>query len=675
MEEIQSQQGSEEFSKRIYQALKQARTQLEEIQRQKDEPIAIVGMGCRFSGGVKDPFSFWQLLKNGVDCIGEIPTERWDIKDYYDPDPDVPGKMYTRQGGFIEEVDLFDPQFFGISPREAIAMDPQQRLLLEVSWEALEHSGFSPEQLQGSQTGIFMGICFEDYSRFSVNSGNPSKMDAYNSLGNTRSIAAGRLAYVLGFNGPAFFLDTSCSSSLLSLHLACQSLRLGECNLALAGGVNLMLTPEATIGFCKLKALSADGRCKTFDASADGYGRGEGCGVVTLKRLSDAVADGDNIFALIRGSAVNHDGKSNGLTAPNGLAQEALIEQALKNAKVKPSQIDYIEVHGTGTSLGDPIEVLALGEVFGQQREENRPLKIGSVKTNFGHLEAAAGIAGLMKVVLGLEHQQIPPHLHFKQPNPHIPWQKLPIRVPTQLTPWEPTETGRLAGISSFGMSGTNVHIILEEAPCKDKGHSRSVSVGHKSKVKGEDFNQRSHHILTLSAKSEPALKELVQKYEEFLRNDSNASIEDICFTANTGRSHFEHRLAIVASDKQELIDKLASISVQEEINGVFKGQICTNYKLPKIAFLFTGQGSQYIDMGRQLYETQPVFRQVLEQCDKILKTYLNKSILDIVYPEKNQALDNSIINQTAYTQVALFALEYALYQLWESWGIKPSVV
>ena len=267
---------------------------------EKNEPIAIVGMGCRFPGGVKDPFSFWQMLKNGVDCISEIPRQRWNIKDYYDPNPDIPGKMYTRSGGFIEEVDRFDPGFFGISPREAIAIDPQQRLLLEVSWEALEHAGLSASKLQGSQSGIFIGICFEDYSRFSVNSGDPSKMDAYNSLGNTRSIAAGRLAYVLGFNGPAFFLDTSCSSSLLSVHLACQSLRHRECNLALAGGVNLMLTPEATIGFCKLKALSADGRCKTFDASADGYGRGEGCGILTLKRLSDAYADGDNILALIR---------------------------------------------------------------------------------------------------------------------------------------------------------------------------------------------------------------------------------------------------------------------------------------------------------------------------------------------------------------------------------------
>ncbi|WP_143288189.1 type I polyketide synthase, partial [Calothrix rhizosoleniae] len=664
MKEIKSQNGSMEFSKRISQALKQARIQLEEIERQKNEPIAIVGMGCRFPGGVEDPSSFWQILKNGVDCISEIPPERWDIEDYYNPDPDVPGKMYTRQGGFIEEVDQFDPEFFGISPREAIAMDPQQRLLLEVSWEALEHAGLSPKKLQGSPTGIFMGISYDDYSRFSINSTDQTKIDAYNSLGNFRSIAAGRLAYVFGFNGPAVLLDTSCSSSLLSIHLACQSLRLQECNLALAGGVSLMLTPEPIIGLCKLKAVSADGRCKTFDACADGFGRGEGCGIVTLKRLSDAVADGDQIFALIRGSAVNHDGKSNGLTAPNGLAQQAVIEQALKNAKVEPSQIDYIEVHGTGTSLGDPIEVLALGEVFGQQREENQPLKIGSVKTNFGHLESAAGVAGLMKVVLGLQHQQIPPHLHFKQPNPYIPWQKLPIGVPTQLTPWESKETGRLAGVSSFGVSGTNVHIILEEVP--ESVISQKLTVSNQ-------LIERSHHILALSAKHEKALSELVQKYENLLKDGSfTANLASVCFTANTGRSHFNHRLAIIASDKQELTDKLALISAQEEVNGVFKGHTATNNKSALIAFLFTGQGSQYINMGRRLYETQPVFRETILKCNEILKAYLEKSILDVIYPEN---IDNSIIDKTAYTQPALFAIEYALYKLWESWGIKPSVV
>ncbi|WP_293079104.1 type I polyketide synthase [Moorena sp. SIO3H5] len=467
--------------------------------------------------------------------------------------------------------------------------------------------------------------------------------------------------------------------------MACQSLRYRECNLALAGGVNLMLAPEATIGFCKLKALSTDGRCKTFDGSADGYGRGEGCGILVLKRLSNAVADGDQIFALIRGSAVNHDGKSNGLTAPNGSAQEALLQQALENSRVTPSQIQYVEAHGTGTSLGDPIEVLALGKILGQGRAQDQPLKIGSVKTNFGHLEGAAGVAGLIKVILGLQHQQIPPHLHLKQPNPHIPWQKLPITVPTELTPWESGEKERLAGVSSFGMSGTNVHIILEEAPSQGKSRSRSVGFaesplaplnkGGKAFGKSEELTERRHHILTLSAKSEKALLQLVQSYQKFLGNNSTAAYADICFTANTGRTHFTHRLAIITSDQQEAADKLAKISAAEEANGVFSGKLPSNNKSPKIAFLFTGQGSQYINMGRQLYETQPVFRRTLDQCEQILQSYLEKSILDVIYPENTQELNSSLLDQTAYTQPALFAIEYALFQLWKSWGIQPDVV
>ena len=650
-------------SHRILRALKQAKSQLEEIEQQKTEPIAIIGMGCRFPGGVKDPETFWQLLQNGVDAITEIPSQRWDVEHYFDPDPDVPGKMYTRYGGFLDEVDRFDPQFFGISPREAMGMDPQQRLLLEVSWEALEVAGLAPEQLQGSQTGVFAGICFEDYSRFSLNSGDTTRIDAYSSLGNTRSIAAGRLAYVLGLTGPALFLDTTCSSSLLGVHLACQSLRLKECNLALAGGVNLMLSPEASIGFSKLKALAADGRCKTFDAAADGYARGEGCGIVVLKRLSDAVADGDKILALVRGSAVNHDGKSNGLTAPNGSAQEAVLQQALENARVKPNQIQYVEAHGTGTSLGDPIEVLALGKVLGQGREKHESLMIGSVKTNFGHLESAAGVAGLMKVILSLQHQQIPPHLHFKNPNSYIPWEKLPIAVPTELTSWDCSAGPRLAGVSSFGMSGTNVHVILEEAP---------PEVGiQKSEVGSENFNEPPCHVLTLSAKCEKALQALAQKYQEFLGNNSRASIADICFTANTGRSHFNHRLAVVAESTEQLRKQLDAFVARKETVGLVRAQV-NGRKRPKIAFLFTGQGSQYVNMGRKLYETQPVFRKTLEQCDAILRLYQQKPLMSILYPEPGAT---SPIDETAYTQPALFAIEYALAQLWKSWGIEPDVV
>ena len=627
-------------SQRLLNALKQARQQLETVEQQTNEPIAIVGMGCRFPGGANDPDAYWHLLSQGVDAIAEIPQQRWNVEAYYDRNPEAKGKMYTRYGGFIENVDQFDPQFFGISPREAESLDPQQRLLLEVSYTALEHAGQSIEQLKGSQTGVFIGIGFDDYAKRSISSNDPTRIDAYSSLGNTRSIAVGRIAYVFGLQGPVIQLDTTCSSSLLAVHLACQSLRSRECHLALAGGVNLMLSPEPMIGFCKLKALSVDGRCKTFDASADGYGRGEGCGIVVLKRLSDALANQDQILSIILGSAVNHDGQSNGLTAPNGSAQEAVIRQALSNARIKPAQVQYVETHGTGTPLGDPIEILALGKVLSEGRTLDNPFKIGSVKTNFGHLEAAAGMASLMKVVLSMQHQHISPHLHFKEPNPYIPWQKLPIVVPTELTVW-PTEDRRIAGISSFGMSGTNVHLILAEAQTTEQ----------------KPFIDRPLHILTLSAKSEPALQELSQRYQNFLSSD--VPLTDLCYTANTGRSHFEHRLAVVAPNIDQLLLKLKT-------GDVIKGTV-SRQKQPSIAFLFTGQGSQYLGMGRPLYETQPTFKKVLDQCAEILDPYLNISLIEVLETEQ--------LDQTVYTQPALFALEYALAQLWLTWGVTPSVV
>jgi len=650
------------LSQRLLLSLNEAIKKLEAVERDKSEPIAIIGMGCRFPGKRNHPQAYWNLLHNGIDAITEVPLDRWNCDAYYDSNPESPGKMYTRYGAFIEDIDQFDPQFFGVSPREAISIDPQQRLLLEVTWEALEHSGQVPEKLRGSQTGVFIGFFMEDYSRLSVNSGDCFSIDAYNSLGNLRPLAAGRLAYVFDWQGPTFQVDTACSSSLLAMHLACQSLRAKESNLALAGGVNLILTPEATIGLCKLRALSPDGHCKTFDATANGYVRGEGCGMVVLKRLSDALADKDNILAVIRGSAVNHDGRSNGITAPNGTAQEAVIRQALKNAKVEPKDIQYVETHGTGTPLGDPIEVLALSKVLSTGRTQDTPLHIGSVKTNFGHLEGAAGVASLMKVVLALQHQTIPPSLHFQTPNPYIPWQEIPVKVPTVAIPWAENNGSRLAGVSSFSMSGTNVHLILEQAPQLQTATPTT---------------ERPWHILKLSAQTPEALQSLAKSYEDLLNAAPEISLTDLCFTANTGRSDFNHRLGIITTDKQALADKLAKIMAGEEANDVFSGKISSNSKLPKIAFLFTGQGSQYVNMGRQLYETQPVFRRALNRCDQILESYLKESILEVIYPENNHLNNNnnSVIDQTAYTQPALFAIEYALFKLWQSWGIKPDVV
>ena len=402
-------------------ALKEMRSKLDTLERSRTEPIAIIGMGCRFPGGANDPESFWQLLCNGVDATREIPSDRWDINAYYDPNPQTPGKMYTRRGGFLDRVDEFDAEFFGIAPREAVSMDPQQRLLLEVSYSALENAGQAPDKLSGSQSGVFIGISAHDYEQL----GGLSDIDVYTATGNALSIAAGRLSYFLGLEGPTLAVDTACSSSLVAVHLACQSLRAGECRLALAGGVQLILSPQTTIWMSKMQALSPDGRCKTFDAAADGYGRGEGCGMVVLKRLSDAIADRDNILALIRGSAINQDGKSSGLTVPNGMAQQALIRAALTNANVEPNQVSYVEAHGTGTSLGDPIELKALAEVLGKRQPDKQPLTIGSVKTNIGHLEAAAGIASLIKVVLAMQHEEIPPHLHLNQLNPWHLTQKI----------------------------------------------------------------------------------------------------------------------------------------------------------------------------------------------------------------------------------------------------------
>ncbi|GAB1544681.1 hypothetical protein NUACC21_73570 [Scytonema sp. NUACC21] len=631
------------------------------------EPIAIIGIGCRFPKA-QDPESFWQLLRNGVDAITEVPKERWDIDAFYDPEPGKPGKMSTRWGGFIEQVDRFDSSFFGISPREVERMDPQQRLVLEVAWEALENAGLAPDKLSGSQTGVFMGIGNYDYCRLLTK--DLSLVNAYDGTGNTLSVSANRLSYILNLRGPSAVIETACSSSLVALHFACRSLQSGESNLCLVGGASLMLSPEPFITYSHARMMASDGRCKTFDASADGYVRGEGCGVIVIKRLCDAIRDEDNILAVIKGTAVNQDGLTNGLTAPNGPSQQMVIRQALENAGVEPSQIGYVEAHGTGTSLGDPIEFKSLKAVLMQDRKPDRPCWIGSVKTNIGHLEAASGMAGIIKLVLSLQHREIPPHLHFKQLNPYISLEGTTFSIPTQCQPWEPGTDSRIAGISAFGFGGTNAHAILEEAPSfETRGEAFHPSLLSPEGTPSAPL--RPLHLLTLSAKTEKALSELAQRYANFLANHPEVAIADVCFTANTGRSHFDYRLAVVAEFTTQLREDLEAFATGKQTAAIITKQVPTK-KRPKIAFLFTGQGSQYVGMGRQLYDTQPIFRQTLNRCDAILRPYLKRSLLEVLYSEPGE---KSPLNETAYTQPALFALEYALFQLWKSWGIEPSAV
>ena len=639
---------------RALRAMEEMQAKLDALEREKREPIAIIGMSCRFPGHANSPEAYWNLLHDGVDAIREVPSDRWDVDAFYDPDPDCPGKMYTRKGGFLDDVDKFDAYFFGISPRETVKTDPQQRLVLEVSWEALENAAISPKNLLGSQTGVFMGITNNDYARI-VERAGLQFIDAYHLTGNFLNFAAGRIAYTLGLQGPTMAVDTACSTSGVTVHLACQSLRNRECNLALAGGVNLILSPEISITSTKARTLSPDGYCKTFDASADGYVRGEGCGVVVLKRLSDALADGDNIQAVIRGSAVNQDGASSGITVPNKLAQAEVMRQALERAGLEPNQVDFIETHGTGTPLGDPIEVRGLASVYRRGRSPNQPLIIGTAKTNVGHLESAAGVAGLIKVVLSLQHRTIPPHLHFKKLNPAITLDDIPAVIPVQPMPWPRRDRPRAAGLSFFGGSGTIAHMIVEEAP----------------ELHLPESNSRTSHLFCLSAKNPVALNELAGRHESFLAAPAAASLADVCYTADAGRSHFNHRLAIVSSTSEELRERLLAYRAGTESAGLSCGE-APGTQAPKVAFLFTGQGGQYVSMARQLYEGEPIFRGVVDRCDEYLRPDLPRTLRSVLYPNPG---DTTPLDETQYTHVAMFAVQYGLAALWRSWGVEPSLI
>ncbi len=623
------------------------------------EPIAIIGIGCRFPGGANDAESFWRLLSTGVDAITEVPEDRWNIQKYYHPRPGVPGKTYSRWGGFIEGIDQFEPEFFGISPREASHMDPQQRLLLEVAWEALEDGGQVIERLARTNTGVFIGISTYDYAQLQSSLRDVHSVDPHSATGGASSIAANRISYSLNLHGPSMVVDTACSSSLVAAHLACESIWNQECCQALAGGVNIIISPGHFIAFCAASMLSPEGRCKAFDAGANGFVRGEGAGMVVLKPLSKAVADGDPVYAVIVSSAVNQDGRTGGIAAPSQEAQELLLRQVCEEAGIIPAQVDYVEAHGTGTAVGDPIEAAAIGKVLSSGRPKGQYCIMGAVKTNIGHLEAAAGIAGVIKAALCLKHRMIPPNLHFLKPNPAIPFEDLQLRVPTSLEPWPHDSRPAIAGVNSFGFGGTNAHLLMME-------HQRGA----------EAFSavDDSNHVglLPLSARTPEALERLVRSYLDFLCSDGGKEIplKDLCYTASLRRDHFNCRLSAVAHTTREIRSCLEAFLAGEKRPGISVGRLMHG-QIPKPVFVFCGQGPQWWGMGKELLASEPVFRNAMEECDALLRKYADWSLLEELRADEAA----SRLHETAIAQPALFSLQVALARLWKSWGVQPEAV
>lgn len=619
--------------------------------------IAIIGMSCRFPGA-KNIDEFWDNLKDGVESISFFSDEELLSVGI---DPTLLSKPnYVKANAILSDVENFDATFFGISPKEATMIDPQQRLFLECAWESLESAGYNPET-NNTSIGVYAGVGMNTYLLKnlypSLDNLDLSISNYQLMIANDKDFLPTRVSYKLNLQGPSVSVQTACSTSLVAIHMACQSLLNGECNMAIAGGASIRVPEKTGYLYHEGMIFSPDGHCRAFDAQAQGTVGGNGVGIVVLKRLEDAIADRDCIHAVIKGSAINNDGSLKiGYTAPSVDGQAAVISEAQAVADIVTETITYVEAHGTGTNLGDLIEIEALTKAFGASTQKKGFCAIGSVKTNIGHLDAASGVAGLIKTVLSLKHKLLPPSLHFEQPNPQIDFANSPFYVNATLSEWETADTPRRAGVSSFGIGGTNAHLIVEEAP---------VLVPEVSEV------DRSWQMLTLSAKTEKALGELAQSYADFLAVHPETPLADICFTANAGRSHFEHRLAICTQSHAELQTALNDFIACRDNPLVLSSQSNTK-KHPKIAFLFTGQGSQYLDMGRQLYETQPIFRQTLDRCDEILRPYLEKPLLQVLYPEE---VKSSPLDQTAYTQPALFALEYALSQLWKSWGVEPTAV
>ncbi|MFJ9213860.1 amino acid adenylation domain-containing protein [Streptomyces sp. NPDC102264] len=647
---------SEERLRRAMTAVLQLQQRNTELENRQTEPVAIVSMACRLPGGIDTPEKYWSLLARGEDAIGPFP-QRWDGLDLYDADPAAPGKSYAREGGFLTDLDRFDADFFGITPREALSMDPQQRLVLETAWEALERGAIPPGALGGSRTGVYLGAMRSDYA---TGQSDLESLDGYQGTGISGSVVSGRLSYQLGLQGPAVTVDTACSSSLVAIHMACAALRAGECDTALAGGVTVMSSPALFVESSRLGAMAPDGRCKSFSAQADGGGWSEGCGLLVLKRLSAAQRDGDRILAVIRGSAVNQDGRSQGLTAPNGPAQQRVIRAALAAARLTPADIDAIDAHGTGTPLGDPIEAGALAEVFGPGRAAGRPLLLGSSKSNIGHTQAAAGVAGVMKMVLALHHGQLPKSLHTEQPSPHIAWQDSGLRLLDRAHPWKPGARPRRAGASSFGISGTNAHLILEEAPQPPPDEDTAP-------VPVRPHTQA--YPVLVSAPGPQALRAQARRWADWFAEHPSQPIPETARAAALGRTHLTARAAVLAHDSQEAHSALSALADGLPHDNLFDAEA---EERGKVVFVFPGHGSQWREMGRRLLADSEVFAQTVDACDRALRPWTGWSVRDLLAVEEQPGLP---FERLDILQPALFTMAMGLSAVWRALGLEPAAV